>query len=1259
MPNVARRVGPAGSEQRPATAAAESAGDDYEDELSEEVDPTRFTRIPTPELKEGAIVELQGLEDDKEPKNGLVGRVTDRVGSASSSRWKVDVDGEGFGTYDAENLLPLTAWEWDVRILLKQGCEKGAKIASPVFSLGGVDGLLLDFYPLGKCTSEDGQCSLFLRGPPDILVEARLWVDSVQRSFGAHCIGEAWGWANFTDAGPSSIQRIRVEIGSVASNPRVWKWDISQVKFSGANKKITSEKFGLCGVEGLHLDFYPVGDSRASEGQCSVYLGGPPTALLDVRIWVDETKRVFEGKCLGEGWGWADFALAQDTYSAIFVEVLSVSRNDKVWSWDISGLDQDLPRDEKLTSQEFSLMAIPRLRVDFYPRGAATSEDDHCSLFLRGPPNVRVDARLWLDEKKGTMRACSLAEGHGWPDFMPCATCKTIHVEILQVFPDPEVWGWDLSSVAWQQCEKGQCVLSAKFDVSDLEEIQVKFFPRGDLDSRDCCSIYLVGPSKAVASGRIWVDEVFREFSHQPVHGAGFSEFWELQDSYDFIYVEILKVIKDAKTKQQAHLRRKLELKRPQAKEVEPKIVDAEAEALAQRAARELEEEEMREKEGMSKKKKKKKKGKDAAEKEPEKRQDTKTTSRNGLGEGSDGDGLAVGADRAEASAPSASPQTEPKSGKAKAANSKKKVEAKPESPVKPAAQTAPPPGPPPQAPAGLQQSLGGGGATAKALQAELKQKNAQLQQRDAQIAEKEKLLQLLNDDKMQLRAEMRSKDKRLAELENQRKAEREADRKARAELEDKLKKALQTGGARKERIATLEDIVAQQTTSVADAKVEKNQDLAARNAVVASRDAKIRDLQQLVTSLSTARDEATAEVVAKGNEIADLRSQLEAERSTMNLTEKMLQAQTEVVQSSESPSLRERVAFLEAQLVQRDQKIRELADGASAGFRPSQRPQAGSPIGRSADSRAQLQSPLSTGARRLSAFGAPGEANGVSASMSVEVADPGSAKGHTRADGPVLGASPKMQAQSQDRSSGSSSRMVGAFGHVPEWLFDKIVRSAARAGTAQLRSFPEDVVKDIVNFQHPQSTTLGALTDTQRVRLQDFVEKVLEVHRGRSTVASGPRSRPPSVAPPAPSAGSEEWHCVMHNWNPVSDDTAYAAVAYGQRARIIVTEAGWHYAEIASADGSTVKGWIPPYVLQQDTPAFENAGKWVEVRCDWKPPYANDSAFVSVLAGQKAQVKRLDGGWAYVEVRDTSGEPVGTGWVPPVIIGMEAPPPG
>eukprot|EP00451_Oxyrrhis_marina_P033578 CAMPEP_0204363650 /NCGR_PEP_ID=MMETSP0469-20131031/40532_1 /ASSEMBLY_ACC=CAM_ASM_000384 /TAXON_ID=2969 /ORGANISM="Oxyrrhis marina" /LENGTH=374 /DNA_ID=CAMNT_0051352429 /DNA_START=19 /DNA_END=1140 /DNA_ORIENTATION=- len=374
MPNVARRVGPGGPEQRPATAAAESAGDDYEDELSEEVDPTRFTRIPTPELKEGAIVELQGLEDDKEPQNGLVGRVTDRAGDESSSRWNVEVDGEGLGTYDVENLLPLTAWEWDVRSLLKQGCEKGAKIASPVFSLGGVEGLLLDFYPLGKCTSEDGQCSLFLRGPPDILVEARLWVDSVQRSFGAHCIGEAWGWANFTDAGPSSIQRIRVEIGSVASNPRVWKWDISQIKFSGANKKITSEKFGLCGVDGLHLDFYPVGDSRASEGQCSVYLGGPPTALLDVRIWVDETKRVFEGKCLGEGWGWADFAVAQDTYSAIFVEVLSASRNDKVWSWDISSLDQDLPRDEKLTSQEFSLMAIPRLRVDFYPRGAATSE---------------------------------------------------------------------------------------------------------------------------------------------------------------------------------------------------------------------------------------------------------------------------------------------------------------------------------------------------------------------------------------------------------------------------------------------------------------------------------------------------------------------------------------------------------------------------------------------------------------------------------------------------------------------------------------------------------------------------------------------------------------------------------------------------------------------------------------------------------------------------------------------------------------------
>ena len=92
---------------------------------------------------------------------------------------------------------------------------KGQVYQSPTFSLSGINGLRLDFYPKGDKQSKDGQCALYLYAPAGTsltfwLLVGEVWQAPLEKTFE----NETWGYPNFfADALPSLVfSRIGVSI---------------------------------------------------------------------------------------------------------------------------------------------------------------------------------------------------------------------------------------------------------------------------------------------------------------------------------------------------------------------------------------------------------------------------------------------------------------------------------------------------------------------------------------------------------------------------------------------------------------------------------------------------------------------------------------------------------------------------------------------------------------------------------------------------------------------------------------------------------------------------------------------------------------------------------------------------------------------------------------------------------------------------------------------------------------------------------------
>merc|ERR550514_1402175 len=74
--------------------------------------------------------------------------------------------------------------EWRIENISKRmsSCPRGASLYSPLFTIGGVKNVLLEFYPNGsQNTKKDGFCAYYLRGPENTMVTVTLFVGNFKK----------------------------------------------------------------------------------------------------------------------------------------------------------------------------------------------------------------------------------------------------------------------------------------------------------------------------------------------------------------------------------------------------------------------------------------------------------------------------------------------------------------------------------------------------------------------------------------------------------------------------------------------------------------------------------------------------------------------------------------------------------------------------------------------------------------------------------------------------------------------------------------------------------------------------------------------------------------------------------------------------------------------------------------------------------------------------------------------------------------------
>eukprot|EP00933_Yihiella_yeosuensis_P019930 TRINITY_DN16072_c0_g1_i1.p1 TRINITY_DN16072_c0_g1~~TRINITY_DN16072_c0_g1_i1.p1 ORF type:complete len:404 (-),score=60.37 TRINITY_DN16072_c0_g1_i1:171-1325(-) len=107
--------------------------------------------------------------------------------------------------------------------------------------------------------------------------------------------------------------------------------------------------------------------------------------------------------------------------------------------WEISDfacIKQRNPKGRSILSKAFNLVGAGPFRIVFYPNGELASEAGKCTLRLRGPPTVKVKAKLQVGENSRTFPApMMLNDDPGWTNFcsMPNAASLLISIEIIDI----------------------------------------------------------------------------------------------------------------------------------------------------------------------------------------------------------------------------------------------------------------------------------------------------------------------------------------------------------------------------------------------------------------------------------------------------------------------------------------------------------------------------------------------------------------------------------------------------------------------------------------------------------------------------------------------------------------------------------------------------------------------------------------------------------------------------------------------------------
>eukprot|EP00928_Gymnodinium_smaydae_P019054 TRINITY_DN17274_c0_g1_i1.p1 TRINITY_DN17274_c0_g1~~TRINITY_DN17274_c0_g1_i1.p1 ORF type:complete len:374 (+),score=78.34 TRINITY_DN17274_c0_g1_i1:156-1277(+) len=225
-------------------------------------------------------------------------------------------------------------WTVDSFSQKRAGTAQGVPLWSPEFSIAGIDGVRLEFFPNGReNTTHEGFCSLFLWCPGGVRVKYQLFVGSFYRAPEEDTYAESvgHGHSNFCPVLPEvDAEKDSIVLGvvlhevtelmpntlgglslyslpleammgrelDVVSNKGVGKvvWTIS--KISGRLKQLPrgasmySPLFTAGGIREILLEFYPNGSAQTTkEGFCSFYVRAAPGVSMVVTLIVGSVRK--------------------------------------------------------------------------------------------------------------------------------------------------------------------------------------------------------------------------------------------------------------------------------------------------------------------------------------------------------------------------------------------------------------------------------------------------------------------------------------------------------------------------------------------------------------------------------------------------------------------------------------------------------------------------------------------------------------------------------------------------------------------------------------------------------------------------------------------------------------------------------------------------------------------------------------------------------------------------------------------------------
>lgn len=443
-----------------------------------------------------------------------------------------------------QNLHPKdeSSWVWKPDLIEWSKFKKGDSVESEPFTCKGIRGLSLQLYPAGDEECAPDCMSLYLKGPPGVLVRAAFCVDGEREAFD-DMEPLPFGFSEMMTS-RSLYSSIVVELLEIGHG---YHWNLPDLPWSDMQKgeSIESALFTCMGVE-WWVAIYPCGNSRSTDGFAALSLCGPEDVLVKFSLtlivpgWgegedeIIKTRRTTSG-LFPASFSFDNFIPRQAKYSRIEVEILEVKPVCN-YVWNLSHLEWS---SSKLESPFFTCNGLKNLQLVVYPSGTFRQ------VFLRGPEGVLVDFSIGIDGewKRLDLQSIGASVGKGWRRHSQsnsnaeAATTRKVEVQVHQW---RDGFDWSIPGRQVHNIRRGDAIKSGLHRCGG-SDWQVLLYPKGTHGSRlGHCALFLVTnwPSHLSHIWRISVDGSTRTLTKASTdESAGWRNFCPVQPNYSMVRV--------------------------------------------------------------------------------------------------------------------------------------------------------------------------------------------------------------------------------------------------------------------------------------------------------------------------------------------------------------------------------------------------------------------------------------------------------------------------------------------------------------------------------------------------------------------------------------------------------------------------------------------------------------------------------------------------------------------------------------------------